>query len=212
MYELTSRLYLLQGKSTPWYKSDNQFRAAKNVFFFPVYTANMGLRHAKTSITDSYYPRCGIGSMASTGETTTANSLLDKKKQALHNWRARAVDITQTNALNYNTDYNAVNNYNTVITYDSRDQFLGTFPYRVIRSQGYGAEDKTMSLKEFKTNDYYEMPKNRGALINIEGIGKELLIHHEHALFKTTTKDEKNRYCYCYIRYRQTFSFAPTDL
>ena len=32
------------------------------------------------------------------------------------------------------------------------------------------------------------MPKNRG-VINIEGIGKELLIHHEHALFKTTTKD-----------------------
>ena len=211
---LTAPIYYSQGKSTPWYQSDNQFKAAKNVFFFPVYsTANIGLRHAKTSITDSYYPRCGIGSMASTGETTTANSLLDKKKQALHNWRARAVDITQTNALNYNTDYNAVNNYNTVITYDSRDQFLGTFPYRIIRSQGYGAEDKTMSLKEFKTNDYYEMPKNRGALTNIEGIGKELLIHHEHALFKTTTKDViATDTATATLGTGDIFSFAPTEL
>ena len=211
---LTAPIYYSQGKQTPWYQSDNQYKAAKNVFFFPVYsTSNIALRHAKTSITDSYYPRCGIGSMASTGETTTANSLLDKKKQALHNWRARAVDITQTNALNYNTDYTAVNNYNTVMTYDSRDQFLGTFPYRIVRSQGYGAEDKTMSLKEFKTNDYYEMPKNRGALTNIEGIGKELLIHHEHALFKTTTKDViATDTATATLGTGDIFKFAPTEL
>ena len=82
---LTAPLYYSQGKQTPWYQSDNHFKAIKNIFFFPVYsTSNLGLRHAKTSITDSYYPSCGIGSMASTGETTTAGSMLDKKKQALH--------------------------------------------------------------------------------------------------------------------------------
>ena len=211
---LTAPIYYSKGKSTPWYQSDNQFKAAKNIFFFPAYaTSNVGLRHAKTSIIDSYYPRCGIGSMASTGETTTANSTLDKKKQALHNWRARAVDITNTNSLNYNSDYNAVNNYNTVITYDNRDQFLGSFPYRVVRSQSYGEEDKTMSLKEFRTNDYYEMPKNRGQLVNVEGIGKELLIHHEHAIFKTTTKDViATDSATATLGTGDIFNFAPTEL
>lgn len=211
---LTAPLYYSQGKQTPWYQSDNHFKAIKNIFFFPVYsTSNLGLRHAKTSITDSYYPRCGIGSMASTGETTTAGSMLDKKKQALHNWRARAVDITQTNSLNYNEDYNAVNNYNTVMTYDKRDNFLDAFPYRIIRSQSYGQEDKTMSLKEFKTNDYYEMPKNRGVMTNIEGVGKQLLIHHEHAIFKTTTKDViATDSATATLGTGDIFNFAPTEL
>jgi hypothetical protein len=99
------------------------------------------------------------------------------------------------------------------MTYDKRDNFLDAFPYRIIRSQSYGQEDKTMSLKEFKTNDYYEMPKNRGVITNIEGVGKQLLIHHEHAIFKTTTKDViATDSATATLGTGDIFNFAPTEL
>ena len=47
--------------------------------------------------------------MANGNTETTVNTILDQKKQALHNYRARAVDATNTNALHYNEDYTSIN-------------------------------------------------------------------------------------------------------
>ena len=154
-----------------------------------------------------------MGSLSNSGETTTVNSKLDQKKQALHNYRGRSTDIQNTNTTTYNQDYSSLNNYNVVTAYDNRDLFLGKFPYRIIRSQSFGQEDKTMSLKEFRTNDYYEMVKNRGHLVNLEGIVKELIIHHEHSIFKTTTKDViATNTAQATLGTGDIFQFAPTEL
>ena len=212
---LTGPAYYSKGKDAEIWSSSNKLHAVKNIFYFPVYTAaNVALRHAATEVfKDSYYPRCGVGSLSNSGETTTINSKLDQKKQALHNYRGRSTDIENTNTTTYNQDYSSLNNYNVVTAYDNRDLFLGKFPYRIIRSQSFGQEDKTMSLKEFRTNDYYEMVKNRGHLVNLEGIGKELIIHHEHSIFKTTTKDViATNTAQATLGTGDIFQFAPTEL
>ena len=212
---LTAPVYYSEGKKThTWYYSDNKFNAVKNIFYFPRYSSsNTSLRNDKDAFIDSYYPKCSVGSMANGNTTTTINSVLDQKKQALHNYRARAVDATNTNALHYNEDYTSINSYNTLTTYDNRNRFLDKFPYRVIRSQAYGQENKTMSLKVFKTNDYYEMPKDRGSIVNLEGMGKHLLIHHEFALFRTTTQDVlATDTAQASLGTGDIFQFAPTEL
>lgn len=212
---LTAPVFYSGGRSTnTWYYSDNKFNAAKNIFYFPRYSSsNISLRNSKATFIDSYYPKCGTGSMANGNTDTTVNSLLDQKKQALHNFRARAVDATNTNALHYNEDYTSINTYNTITTYDNRNKFLDKFPYRIIRSQPYGQENKTMMLKVFKTNDYYEMPKDRGNIVNLEGLGKHLLIHHESALFRTTTQDViATDTAQASLGTGDIFQFAPTEL
>ena len=212
---LTAPLFYSEGKKThTWYYSDNKFNAVKNIFYFPRYSSsNTSLRNDKDAFIDSYYPKCSVGSMANGNTNTTTNSVLDMKKQALHNYRARAVDITNTNALHYNEDYTSINSYNTLTTYDNRNKFLDKFPYRVIRSQAYGQENKTMTLKVFKTNDYYEMPKDRGSITNLEGMGKHLLIHHEFALFRTTTQDVlATDTAQASLGTGDIFQFAPTEL
>jgi len=212
---LTAPLYYSEGKSThTWYYSDNKFNAVKNIFYFPRYSSsNTSLRNDKDSFIDSYYPKCSVGSMANGNTETIVNTVLDQKKQALHNYRARAVDATNTNALHYNEDYTSINTYNTTTTYDNRNKFLDKFPYRVIRSQAYGQENKTMTLKVFKTNDYYEMPKDRGSITNLEGLGKHLLIHHEFALFRTTTQDViATDTAQASLGTGDIFQFAPTEL
>lgn len=212
---LTGPAYYSEGKNVEIWSSSSKLHAVKNIFFFPVYTAaNVSLRHSATQVfKDSYYPRCGVGSLSNSGETTTVNSRLDQKKQALHNYRGRTTDIENTNTTTYNQDYSVLNSYNIVTAYDNRNLFLGKFPYRIIRSQSYGQEDKTMSLKEFRTNDYYEMVKNRGHLVNLEGVGKELIIHHEHSIFKTTTKDViATNTAQATLGTGDIFQFAPTEL
>jgi hypothetical protein len=212
---LTGPAYYSKGKNVEIWSSSNKLHAVKNIFFFPVYTAaNVSLRHSATQVfKDSYYPRCGVGSLSNSGETTTVNSRLDQKKQALHNYRGRTTDIENTNTTTYNQDYSSLNSYNVITAYDNRNLFLGKFPYRIIRSQSFGQEDKTMSLKEFKTNDYYEMVKNRGHLVNLEGVGKELIIHHEHSIFKTTTKDViATDTAQATLGTGDIFQFAPTEL
>ena len=212
---LTGPAYYSKGKDAEIWSSSNKLHGVKNIFFFPVYTAaNVALRHAATEVfKDSYYPRCGVGSLTNSGETTTINSRLDQKKQALHNYRGRSTDIDNTNSITYNQDYSSLNNYNVLTAYDNRDLFLGKFPYRIIRSQPFAQEDKTMSLKEFRSNDFYEMVKNRGHLVNLEGIGKELIIHHEHSIFKTTTKDViATNTAQATLGTGDIFQFAPTEL
>lgn len=217
---ITAPIFYTEGKKdiaggdVEYYESTNKFEAVKNIFYFPVYTSsNVSLRHAKETIIDSYYPKAGIGGLSNVGETQTVGSLMERKKFSMHEFRAREVNTVNSNILNYNEDYTSINVYNTLTIFDHRDVFLDKFPFRVVRSMAYGVENKTMALKQFKTNDYYEMPKNRGHLTNLEGLGKELFIHHEHSLFKTTTKDViATDSATATLGTGDIFSFEPTEL
>ena len=50
-------------------------------------------------------------------------------------------------------------------------------------------EDTTVEgLRTFLPLNYYEMPRNRGEITNLESIGKVLLIHHEDGIYRTISE------------------------
>jgi len=85
-------------------------------------------------------------------------------------------------------DYSKSNELNMVYPYVYGDNNISSFPNRIISSQPIQAEDTGGSLRKFLPLDYYEMPKNRGPITNLEGYNGMLLIHMEDSLYKTTGK------------------------
>jgi hypothetical protein len=58
----------------------------------------------------------------------------------------------------------------------------------VISSQPLQSEEAGGSLRKFLPLDYYEMPKNRGKITNLEGYSGILIIQTEDSIYKTTSK------------------------
>lgn len=154
------------------YLSINKYEALKTIYYFPCYTvANANLRHSTGELDQSYYPEVG----------STYNSY--------DSWLKRAVDANNSNVFHYNDDYTAVNDIATGYPYDHSEEFLDTFEHRIIRSQVYAPDDKFFNLRKFSVNDFYEMPKHRGPLMNLTVMGSMLLIHMRDSLFRTVSKD-----------------------
>lgn len=194
---LTSAIYYdPDAASAPNYFTTNQYETLKNVFHFPCYSSsNIGLRTSGTDLKDSYYPKVG--------------TLYDEYEE----WLKRAADFNNTNSLLYNRDYTSVNDLSVVSPYNTEEEFFEKFPYRIIKSKPYLPEDKEFSLRAFLSNDFYEMPKNKGEIINLQGYGSVLLIHHKYALFKTATQDRLSTNATEITLGRgELFSIEPTEI
>lgn len=112
-------------------------------------------------------------------ETTPFPFLMDiDKRQGQNQWA-------------YNKDYTAVNDINSLTINDPIQnlQFNTGFPYRIIRSKVDQAEEQGINnWRTFPVNDYYEMPKQRGAITNVQGVGDNLVINQRYSLFRTRNK------------------------
>jgi hypothetical protein len=93
------------------------------------------------------------------------------------------------NQFGYNKDLNALNEltadtgiFNTTETYNT------IHPFRIHRGGKLGRQDKTRSWRTFLPLDYYEIKKQVGRIINIDGQDDRLIIHCEHALLLTQDK------------------------
>lgn len=170
---LTSAIYYdVDGASAPKYFSSNPFEAVKSIFYFPCYSVNnIGLRHSKDELKDSYYPKVG------------------QEYSKYAEWVKRKADFDNSNSLLYNSDYTSVNDLEVTQPYNTEEDFFSRFAYRIIKSKTYLPEDKEFSLRVFLTNDFYEMPKDKGEITNLEGYGSALMIHTKYALYKTATQD-----------------------
>ena len=89
---------------------------------------------------------------------------------------------------NYSRDYSANNEFITSVIYEPFTNFVDKFPTRVIRTIPFASESQINSWKTWKANDYYEMPKNRGFITNLQSYGERLFIHHQFGLFITRDK------------------------
>ena len=165
---LTAALY----RDNNWYYSVSTYEGAKNIFNFPCYSvSNIGLRHEGQLLKDKYYPNVGVS------------------YGAYSNWVKRATDDINSNSINYNRDYSSLNDIEYINPYQTEEEFFKVFPYRVIKSKTYLPEDKEFSLRIFLSNDYYEMPKNKGVITNLEAYGSYLFINMLYSLFKTASQD-----------------------
>jgi len=92
------------------------------------------------------------------------------------------------NQFGYSKDLNALNELVSSAIFTPLIDTVTTFPYRIHRSGKLGRLDKRRSWRTFDPLDFYEMQKNRGAIINLDGQDDRLLIHMEKALFLTQDK------------------------
>lgn len=92
------------------------------------------------------------------------------------------------NNLTYNPDFNSLNEFIVGTTF-SVDLINATkFPDLIIYSTVQGTESKDISWRIFPAGNRFTMPKNKGAIINLQGISnRDLLIHCQYTLYKTRT-------------------------
>lgn len=128
------------------------------------FISNVGLRYGGNSLQSIYYPI--------TPMLPSIFKQLDLSTQ-LTDWKL------------YNKDYNSLNDLSATEVYNPYNEYVNKFPQRLIRSKVSGEEDKGIGWKTFLANDYYEMPKDKGYIENIEAFGYRLIIHHQFALFLT---------------------------
>lgn len=97
----------------------------------------------------------------------------------------RSLDANQ---FGYSKDLNTLNNFESITIFNPFVDEVTNFPYRIARGGQFKREGQPASWRTFLALDYYDMPKNRGVIINLAGLDDNLLIHHESALFITQDK------------------------
>jgi hypothetical protein len=97
----------------------------------------------------------------------------------------RSIDPNQ---FGYSKDLNALNDFQSIQVYNPTTRFISNFPYRVHRGGKAKKEGSSKSWRTLLPLDYYDMPKNRGPIVNILGMDDRLLIHLQNSLFVTQDK------------------------
>lgn len=94
------------------------------------------------------------------------------------------------NKIAYNKDYSSLNDLNASVIYSSTKKFIAVDPYKIIRSKIPNTEERQSSWKVFLANDYYIIPRDKGYITNIQGVGNDLIINCEAAVMKTQGSEE----------------------
>lgn len=91
--------------------------------------------------------------------------------------------------IGYNRDYDSSNNLIAVVP-DTFKPSPVRFPYRVARSVIVPKEETNLLWRNFLALDYYEMPRNRGVVWNLQGYQEtNLLIHCTEMLYTTYSNE-----------------------
>jgi hypothetical protein len=100
-------------------------------------------------------------------------------------------DVIETNKL-YNNDYSSINNFVALQPYNPTKQVVQENYYRINRTTPATSESSDINWRTWLINDYYEAPRNKGKIINIEGQDRDLIIQMEKATFKTVGNEQLN--------------------
>lgn len=92
------------------------------------------------------------------------------------------------NQFGYTKDYNAINDLIDSNTWNPFREYIYDFPYRIHRGGKASRQGRPRAWRTFLPLDYYEIQKNMGLLINVEGMDDKLIIHTENAMFLTQDK------------------------
>ncbi len=91
----------------------------------------------------------------------------------------------EPNGYLYNKDYSSINNILKVFPANPFEDFATDFFNRIYASQPQTSEDSSSLWKTFKSDNYYEMPKNRGKIVALTGYDGDLIICQEYASYET---------------------------
>lgn len=116
--------------------------------------------------------------------------------------------------LHEDTALSFVNDLATIITFNSEEDFIDRFPYRIYKGLQILSENLSESfLRTFLANDYYDMPNDKGEIIALRGSSRKLYIQQRYALYLAEIKDIlENRNNTAYLGYGTLFDRPPLEL
>lgn len=111
-------------------------------------------------------------------------------------------------------DLNAINDINTIFTFDPNNPFINQFPFRVNRGIKIPNENlSSTALRTFLINDYYEMPNDKGEIIAVRGSNRKLFIQMRFSLFVASIKDKlQTLNADAYLGQTELFDRSPDEL
>lgn len=95
---------------------------------------------------------------------------------------------------NIGKGYNPVYNENGIEQFSYYKEIPGTsnHPYRIIRSLAQNPESISLNWRTFKTDDYKDLPFNRGEIISLKTDNKNLYIQQKYGLHLLQQRDQLN--------------------
>ena len=130
-----------------------------------------------------------------------SNNIVDKP-YFLHG--AKLEEYKELLSLSYKVDnyintptgkgYSTVYNENGIEKFDYYDTIPGTnnHPYRIIRSDIQNVESIDLKWRSFKSDNYKDMPFNRGPIISLKTDNKNLYIQQQYGLHLLQERDQLN--------------------
>lgn len=109
-------------------------------------------------------------------------------KDDINNYLTLFLRTNDPNQFGYNKDLNTLNELVSQGIFNSLVEEVTVFPFRIHRSGFNAPLDKRRSWRTFDPLDFYEMEKDMGVIINLDGQDDRLIIHCEKALFMTQDK------------------------
>ena len=128
-------------------------------------------------------------------------------------------DINFLNSVNYTTVVKNSNNkyFNDLegtLSYGLTLNYINKFPYRVYKGLNVPNESlSTTNLRTFLTNQYYDMPNDRGEIIALRGFNNGLFIQQRYSLYRTSISDKLNSdLSQVYLGNTELFDRLPEEL
>lgn len=157
----------------------------KTVNLWVFSASNISLRYFEDKWNKKYYPVSGL--LRNLWEQIPNEELspdVDLTVSADVEAAKRELVTESSDFYGYNLDYSRLNSLvQTLISINATSQ--SEYPYRIIRSLPSIRESDVETWRNFPAFDYYEMPKEKGELWNIDSLGEILLIHQEYMLYRT---------------------------
>ena len=155
--------------------ADQRLRNLRALLYPVESIANIGLRHSAAG--NYYYPHDADYDNEFDPTDETVEPIINQT----------------TNGLLYNTDYSSVNNIQPIVIVSCHDECSTAdtiyFPHRIHRTVGTGREEYNHGWRVMVSNNYYEMPKNRGEIWKLSSMDDILIIQHLYGLFVAKNRD-----------------------
>jgi hypothetical protein len=121
--------------------------------------------------------------------------------------------INTDTGLGYNSDFTSVNDILKPMVSNVKHRFTDMFPNRIAISLPQRSESLNLSWREFRPNNYYDMPVGRGHIIGIYAYGRTLYIQQRYSLFLSFPKEvlatlDSN----AYLREEDIFDRKPEEM
>jgi hypothetical protein len=118
------------------------------------------------------------------------------------------------NYYGYNTDYTSVNDLRQPNIHPKNEIIdISDFPTRIARSAKENPEGIVDNYRVFLANEYTDIEKSKGEIINITNYNNRLIIQHQNSIKATATRDRlKTDDSEAFIGAGDLFDYPPKDL